>query len=172
MKTQTRVAAVAAGFAALVAASIVPVQAHHSFAMYNMSEVRVVTGVVDGIDPAPNHLSINFAIMNEERNNVIRDEDNRPIIWSVEMQGSAAMARQGVTVNAWPRGTVFSVALHPLRNGEPGGSREGSMFRCPDGPDGPVRPEPGLHCDSVEGRIVIGGRGEDEATATLPEATQ
>lgn len=172
MKTQTRIAAVAAGFAALVVASVVPVQAHHSFAMYNMSEVQVVTGVVDGIDPAPNHLAINFAIMNEERNNVLRDEDNRPIIWSVEMQGSAAMARQGVTVNAWPRGTVFSVALHPLRNGEPGGSREGSMFRCPDGADGPIRPEPGKHCDSVEGSIVIGGRGEDAATATLPEPTQ
>lgn len=153
MKTQTRFKGIAAGLAVgLALAAVVPVEAHHSFAMYDMSQVKVVTGVVDGIDPAPNHLAINFAIMNEERNNVLRDEDNKPIIWSVEMSGSAQMARQGVTVNSWPRGTVFSVALHPLRNGEPGGSREGAMFRCPDG----VRPEPGKHCDSVEGAVIVG----------------
>jgi len=161
MKTQTKIAGIAAGLTGLGLAIVVPVQAHHSFAMYDMGKTQVVTGVVDGIDPAPNHLSINFAVMNEERNNVHRDEDGDPIFWSVEMQGSAAMARQGVTVAAWPRGTVFSVGLHPLRNGEPGGTREGAMFRCPDG----VRPEPGMHCDSVEGHTVI-GNGE------LPEASE
>jgi hypothetical protein len=173
MKTQTRIAGAAAAVAAFALAGVIPVEAHHSFAMYNMSKVQVFTGVVDGIDPAPNHMSINFAVMNDERNNVIRDADNKPIIWAVEMSGSAAMARQGVTVNAWPRGTVFSVALHPLRNDEPGGSREGAMFRCPDGPDGsPIRPEFGRHCDSVDGHIVIGGRGDDTDDARLPEPTQ
>jgi len=152
MITRTSIAGIATGIAVVTAAVVMPVEAHHSFAMYDMSKTVVVTGVVDGIDPAPNHLSINFAIMNEERTNVIRDEAGEPIIWSVEMAGSAAMARQGVTVNAWPRRTVFSVALHPLRNGEPGGTREGTMFRCPDD----VRPEPGKHCDSVEGHIAIG----------------
>jgi hypothetical protein len=140
---------------------VLPAQAHHSFAMYDMRRVEVFTGVVDGIDPAPNHLAINFAVMNGERNNVIRDDDGQPIFWSVEMGGSAQMARQGVSVNSFPRGTVFSVALHPLRNGEPGGSREGAMFRCPDG----VRPEPGMHCDSVEGHIAIG-------TGALPEPSE
>ena len=156
MNSRTRLAGIATGIAVAAAAVVIPVEAHHSFAMYDMSKTTVVTGVVDGIDPAPNHLSINFAIMNEERNNVIRGEDGKPIFWSVEMAGSAAMARQGVTVAAWPRGTVFSVALHPLRNGEPGGTREGTMFRCPDGPNGAMRPEPGKHCDSVEGHVAIG----------------
>jgi hypothetical protein len=157
VKTYSFVAALAS-VAGLVVGSA---HAHHSFAMYNMSETQVFTGVVDGIDPAPNHLSINFAVMNEERNNVIRDENGEPIFWSVEMGGSAQMARQGVSVNSFPRGTVFSVALHPLRNGEPGGSREGAMFRCPDN----VRPEPGEHCDSVEGHVAI-GNGE------LPEPSK
>jgi hypothetical protein len=166
MKIHTKIAGAAAGIAAVAIASFAPVQAHHSFAMYDMSEVMVFTGVVTGIDPAPNHLSINFAQMNEERTNVVRDAKGDPIIWSVEMGGSAAMARQGVTVNAWPPRTVFSVALHPLRNGEPGGSREGAMFRCPD----ETPPEPGMHCDSVAGHTVIGGPGED--TASLPAATK
>lgn len=161
MKTRTKITGIAAGLTGLALAGIVPVEAHHSFAMYDMSKVMVVTGVVDGIDPAPNHMAINFAVMNEQRNNVLRDAEDKPIIWSVEMQGSAQMARQGVTVNSWPRGTVFSVGLHPLRNGEPGGSREGAMFRCPDG----VRPEPGKHCDSVEGHVVVG-------TGDLPDPSE
>ena len=152
MDTKLRAIGTLAGLGAAAALLILPAQAHHSFAMYEMRQTQVFTGVVDGIDPAPNHLSINFAVMNEERNNVIRDDNGEPIFWSVEMGGSAAMARQGVSVNSFPRGTVFSVALHPLRNDEPGGSREGAMFRCPDG----VRPEPGMHCDSVEGHVAIG----------------
>jgi hypothetical protein len=152
MKTQAKHRWLAAMLAGATLAAVVPVEAHHSFAMYDMREVKVFTGVVTGIDPAPNHLSINFAPMNEERNNVLRDADGKPIIWTVEMGGSAQMAKQGVTVNAWPPRTVFSVALHPLRNGENGGSREGAMFRCPD----ETPPEPGMHCDSVPGHVVVG----------------
>lgn len=142
----------ATGIIGAIASVVLPVQAHHSFAMYDLESVVVVTGVVTGIDPAPNHLSINFAVMNDERTNVIRDDDGAPVIWTVEMQGSAQMARQGVSVNSFPPRTVFSVALHPLRNGEPGGSREGAMFQCPDN----TPPEPGMHCDSVAGHLAIG----------------
>ncbi|MEX2367276.1 MAG: DUF6152 family protein [Pseudohongiellaceae bacterium] len=130
-----------------------PLQAHHSFAMYDMQQVRVFTGVVTRIDPAPNHLQIFFAPMNAERKNVERDTSGEPIVWAVEMSGSAQMARQGVSVNSFPPGTVFSVGLHPLRNGDKAGSREGGLFRCPDR----TPPAPGMHCDSVEGAVAIGG---------------
>ena len=129
-----------------------PVQAHHSFAMYDMRNVRVFTGVVTRVDPAANHLGIFFAPMNAERKNVMRDEEGDPIVWSVEMQGSASMARQGVSVNSFPAGTVFSIGMHPLRNGDNAGSRQGGLFQCPER----TPPEPGLHCDSVEGSIQIG----------------
>lgn len=138
-----------------------PVQAHHSFAMYDMRQVKVFTGVVTRVDPAPNHLQIFFAPMNADRTNVERDADGEPFVWTVEMAGSARMARQGVSVNTFPPGTVFSVGLHPLRNGEPAGSRTGGIFRCPD----KTPPEPGMHCDSVEGAEAIG----DEP---LPEPRQ
>ncbi|MEK9648100.1 MAG: DUF6152 family protein [Gammaproteobacteria bacterium] len=148
--------------ASLVLAALfgTPAQAHHSFAMYDMRNIRVFTGVVTRVDPAANHLAIFFAPMNEERKNVLRDEDGEPIVWSVEMQGSAAMARQGVSVNSFPAGTVFSVALHPLRNGENAGSREGGLFKCPER----TPPEPGMHCDSVEGSIQIGNEPLTEST--------
>ncbi len=148
--------------ASLAVAALIgtPVQAHHSFAMYDMQNVRVFTGVVTRVDPAPNHLAIFFAPMNEERKNVLRDENGEPIIWSVEMGGSAQMARQGVSVNSFPQGTVFSVGMHALRNGENAGSREGGMFKCPER----TPPAPGMHCDSVEGSIQIGTEPLAEAT--------
>jgi hypothetical protein len=152
-----RIGAALAGAVALAA----PVLAHHSFAMYDLRITKVVTGVVQRVDPAPNHLAIFFATMNPDRKNVERDANGEPIIWSVEMAGSAMMARQGVSVNSFPPGTVFSIGFHPLRNGEAAGTREGGMFRCP----GRTPPAPGMHCDSVEGHIQIG-------TEPLPTPTE
>ena len=138
-----------------------PLQAHHSFAMYNVKVTKVFTGVVTQVDPAPNHLTVFFAPMNEERTNVLRDDKGEPVVWAVEMMGSAQMARQGVSVNSFPRGTIFSVGLHPLRNGDLAGSRDGGMYKCPE----KTPPEPGKHCDSVEGSIQIGRE-------TLPEPVE
>lgn len=159
MKIHSKAALFAAALAA--GSTLAPVQAHHSFAMYDMKQTKLFTGVVTRVDPAPNHLQIFFAPMNEERKNVQRDESGEPIIWSVEMAGSAAMAREGVSVNSFPAGTVFSVALHPLRNGEHAGTREGGIFKCPE----KTPPAPGGHCDSVEGSVRIG----DEGLATPTE---
>ena len=122
--------------------------------MYDVRIIKVFTGVVTRVDPAPNHLTIFFAPMNHERTNVERDENGEPVIWAVEMGGSAQMARQGISVHTYPRGTVFSVGMHPLRDGDRAGSRvrTGGMFRCPD----KTPPEPGRHCDSVEGYVING----------------
>ena len=136
------------------------VQAHHSFAMYDLRRTVVFTGVVTRVDPAPNHLQIFFSPMNPDRKNVIRDESGEPVIWSVEMMGSSQAARQGISVSSFPRGAIFSVGLHPLRNGDTAGSREGGMFRCPER----TPPAPGMHCDSVEGSGEIGNEGLPEPT--------
>jgi hypothetical protein len=161
MKARRGIGGLAAGAAVAAVALTAPVQAHHSFAMYNMQATKVFTGVVTRVDPAPNHLAIFFAPMNEDRKNVERDADGEPIVWSVEMGGSAQMARQGISVNSFPPGTVFSVGLHPLRNGESAGTREGGLFKCPER----TPPAPGMHCDSVEGHTAIGNE-------SLPEPTE
>jgi hypothetical protein len=136
------------------------VQAHHSFAMYNLQKTQVFTGVVTRVDPAPNHLQIFFAPMNDERKNVIRDDAGEPVVWSVEMQGSSQAAREGISVSSFPRGTIFSVALHPLRNGDTAGTREGGLFKCPEG----TPPAAGMHCDSVDGNLHIGQEGLPDPT--------
>lgn len=144
-----------------------PISAHHSFAMYNQKITMIFTGVVTRVDPAPNHLTIFFAPMNNERTNVKRDANGEPVIWAVEMGGSAQMARQGISVNSFPRGTIFSVGMHPLRNGDNAGSREGGLFKCPE----KTPPEPGMHCDSVDGHVALGRQplpqpeGPEHATA-------
>ena len=135
----------------------VPARAHHSFAAYNMEVTKVFTGVVTRVNPDANHLQIFFAPMNEERKNVLRGEDGKPIIWAVEMAGSAQMAKEGVSVSSFPPGTIFSVGLHPTRDGQPAGTRgpNGAIFKCPE----KKPPAPGKHCDSVEGFTSFGAGG-------------
>jgi hypothetical protein len=137
-------------------------QAHHSFAAYNMQVTKVFTGVVTRVNPDANHLQIFFAPMNEERKNVLRDADGKPIIWAVEMAGSAQMAKEGVSVSSFPPGTIFSVGLHPLRDGQPAGTRgpNGAIYKCPER----TPPAAGQHCDSVQGSTAIGAGGLLKAT--------
>lgn len=141
-----------AGMAVLMSVATV-VEAHHSFAMYDTKQTYVMTGIVTRVDPNPNHLQIFLAPLNEARDQVIKDEKGEPVVWAIEMDGASIEARNGVSVNGFPRGTIMSVGMHPLRNGFPGGGRgESGLFKCPA--DTP--PAPGKHCDSVEGSTSHG----------------
>jgi hypothetical protein len=150
--------------ATLTAAAAVPVYAHHSFSIFDASQTKTFTGVVTRVNPDANHLQIFFAPMNEERKNVERGADNKPIVWAVEMAGSAASAQSGISVSSFPAGTIFTVSLHPLRSGEPAGAREGALYKCP--PKTP--PAAGKHCDSVEGSTQIGSGFIDPAQQQRP----
>ena len=144
---------VAAGAALAMATLAAPnLAAHHSFAMYDQSITYVFTGVVERLNPDGAHMQIAFVPLNENRDALVRDAEGKPATWLVEMGGSAAMAREGITVNSFARGTVFSVGLVPLRNGQRGGARVGGLFGCPKG----TPPAPGKHCDSVEGATSHG----------------
>ena len=156
--------------ATLAAATVVavPVYAHHSFSIFDASVTKTFTGVVTRVNPDANHLQIFFAPMNEERKNVERGADDKPIVWAVEMAGSAASAQQGISVSGFPAGTIFTVSLHPLRSGDLAGAREGALYKCPVKPNAegvmkPVPPAAGKHCDSVEGMVQIGGDYVDPA---------
>ncbi|MDQ2639946.1 MAG: DUF6152 family protein [Pseudomonadota bacterium] len=140
------------GMLAAVLAATIPLQAHHSFAPFDQTKTMVFTGVVTVVNPDANHLQIYFAPMNAERKNVERDAKGEPSIWEVEMAGSAAAAGEGISVSSFPKGTVFSVAMRPMRNGEHKGLRQGALFKCP----GRTPPQPGKHCDSVDGHQSFG----------------
>lgn len=137
-----------------------PVSAHHSFAMFDPDKQLVFTGIVVRVAPNPDHQQIQFVPLTEDRTEVVRDADGKPVVWMLEMEAAAQAARQGVTVAGFPQGTIFSVGLHPLRDGRTAGSRglgagadqASPIFRCPKD----VRPAAGLHCDSVEGAELFG----------------
>ena len=139
--------------------------AHHSFAMYDLQKTYVLTGVVTRVDPNPNHLQVFVVPLNEARDQVVRDGKGQPFVWAVEMQTAAAAAKEGLTVNNFPRGTIISVGLHPHRTGFPAGGRgESGLFKCPA--DTP--PAPGRHCDSVKGATSHGPGVLPRPTGPLP----
>lgn len=140
--------------AAMVAISIsAPVHAHHSFAMYDVKRIYNFTGVVTRVNPSAAHLIVHFVPLNESRDKIIRDTNGDPAEWTVEMGGTAQVAADGITVNNFPRGTIISVGLHPLRNdGLAGGRGHSGLFKCPAN----TPPAPGKHCDSVAGSTSHG----------------
>lgn len=136
---------------ALLAAPVA--DAHHSYSMYDGSVYRVFTGVMVRVIPNAAHFEMHFVPLNEERNALVRDDNGEPLVWVVQMESAAVAYRHGITRDAFPQGTVISMGVHPRRDGRPAGDRgESGLFKCPKG----RVPEPGKHCDSVEGAMSFG----------------
>ena len=143
-----------ASAAILLATVLAPVtSAHHSYAMYDGSRYEVFTGVMVRVIPNAAHFELHFVPLNEERNALVRDEAGEPMVWVVQMENALVATRQGITRESFPQGAVISMGVHPRRDGRPAGDRgESGLYQCPEG----EVPEPGLHCDSVQGSMTFG----------------
>ena len=160
MTTRTiRALAVAVAVATLAVVFETPASTHHSFAMYDQTKVVTLTGVVRQFVPQANHAELHFIILAPDRKGLEKGKDGKYVEWGVEMAGTAAVAQQGITGTSFGQGTVFSVKLNPLRDGSNFGSRVGAIAKCPvDAATKKVKlPDADKHCDSVEGRTLIGG---------------
>lgn len=132
---------------------VLPVNAHHSYSMYDGSVYKVFTGVIVRIVPNAAHFEMHFVPLNEERNALVRDEEGEPLVWVVQMESAARATEHGITRESFPQGIVISMGVHPRRDGRPAGDRgDSGLFQCPKS----VSPEPGNHCDSVPGNIAFG----------------
>jgi hypothetical protein len=125
--------------------------AHNSFAMYDMTKTVTFTGVLTRFVSQANHAEIHFVPLGPDAKPQ-RGSDGKYVSWGVEMGGAAAMAQQGISVTTFPNGTIFSVNLHPLRDGKNFGSMEGPIYKCPK--DTP--PPAGKHCNDVQGSTPHG----------------
>jgi hypothetical protein len=146
----------------LSAALLAPAaDAHHSYAMYDGTVYRVYTGVIVRIIPNAAHFEMHFVPLNEKRDALLRDEKGEPVVVVVQMESAAQALKDGITRESFPQGAVFSMGVHPRRDGKPGGDRGGSgLFQCPKG----KAPDAGMHCDSVEGSKSFGA-------GTIPKDT-
>ena len=139
--------------AAWVALLAPAADAHHSYAMYDGSVYRVFTGVIVRIIPNAAHFEMHFVPLNEQRDALVRDDKGEPMVWVAQMESAAQALKDGITKESFPQGTVFSMGIHPRRDGKPAGDRGGSgLFQCAKG----TKPEPGKHCDSVAGNKAFG----------------
>ena len=85
--------------------------------------------------------------------NLQTSADGKPITWGVELGPAAAIAKQGVTVESFPLGTVITVTLNPLRNGKTfGAMAQGArLIRC-----GSALPSGG--CTAETGEVFLASR--------------
>lgn len=134
---------------AVVMAAAPPAESHHSFAMYDQSVTKTLTGRLFRFVPGGNHAQLHFELLDEE-GNVVTGEDGESVKWGVETGPAAQIARQGVTVDAFPEGTVLTVSLNPLRDGRQFGSLSGVIIKC-----GTEMPEGG--CTSETGEVFLEG---------------
>jgi hypothetical protein len=102
--------------------------AHHSFAMYDMTKSQSMTGKLTRFIPGSNHAQLIFEVLNPDGTAVM--QSGKPLVWGMETGSAAAMARNGVTVESFPVGTIMTVTLHPLRDGRPMGAVGGPIVFC------------------------------------------
>lgn len=98
-----------AGAVALVAGTA---QAHHSFAMFDMTKEVTVSGTVKEFQWTNPHAYIQLEA---------RDEQGRDVEWSMEMGAPMYLYARGWRPSSLRAGMQVRVTLNPLRNGRPGG---------------------------------------------------
>ena len=120
---------------------IAPAAAHHSFAMYDQTVERTMTGKLFRFVIGANHSQFHFELVDENGDVVM--ENGQPVQWGVETGPAVSLARQGITVESFPIGTIFTVTLNPLRDGRNFGALRGGLIVC-----GKTMPEGGCNAET------------------------
>ena len=87
-------------------------QAHHSFAMFDMTREVTVSGTVKQFQWTNPHAYIQLTA---------KDQQGRDVEWSMEMGAPMYLYARGWRPSSLKAGTRITVTLNPLRNGRPGG---------------------------------------------------
>ena len=149
MSNGTRNAGMVAGLLAamLLGVMAAPALSHHSFAMYDQTNTRIMTGKLTRYVPGANHAQLFFQVLDDEGKPVVKDA--KPVTWGVETGSAAAMSRRGVAPDTFPEGTIFTVRFYPLRDGRNFGALAGMLIKC-----GTTMPKGG--CTKETGQALIG----------------
>ena len=124
------------------AAVAAPAWAHHSFAMYDQTVTKTLTGKLTRYVPGANHAQLLFVVVDNDGNPVMKD--GKPMQFGVETGSAIAMARSGVTVKTMAEGSFITVRFYPLRDGRDFGALAGMLVTCGNAmPKGGCTPETG-----------------------------
>ncbi|HXD15622.1 MAG TPA: DUF6152 family protein [Vicinamibacterales bacterium] len=134
------------GFIAAVCMAA-PALAHHSFAMYDQTVTKTLSGKLTRYVPGANHAQLLFVVVDTDGNTVMKD--GKPMQFGVETGSAIAMARNGVTVKTMAEGTFITVRYYPLRDGRDFGALAGMLVSC-----GKTMPKGG--CTAESGQRLIG----------------
>ena len=107
-----RTSKLAALAATMLFACVATVQAHHSFAMFDMSKTVSFKGKVKELQWTNPHVWIELTV----------DEKGGPVTYAFEGAAIAVLKRVGWTKDSIKAGDVVTVVGHPYKNGTPGGS--------------------------------------------------
>ena len=114
----------------IVGIASMPVFAHHSFAMYDTSIEKTMTGKLIRYVLGANHSQYIFQVVNPDGSLAVT-EKNEPLTWSVETTAAAQLATRGITVETFKIGTIFTISFSPLRDGRNGGAQRGAgLIMC------------------------------------------
>lgn len=102
-------------FAALAVAAptAVPVWAHHSFAMFDTEKEMTLEGTIKEFQWTNPHTWTQV---------LVRDASGKEVEWSIEGGSPNSLSRSGWKRTSIKPGDKATLVIHPLKNGEPGGS--------------------------------------------------
>jgi hypothetical protein len=95
----------------LVCVSTICAQAHHAFARFDSEREVTLEGTVKEFQWTSPHAWIMLTV----------DRKGRPEEWTIEMNGSSGLAREGWQPRTLSPGMAVTATVHPLRDGTNGG---------------------------------------------------
>jgi hypothetical protein len=122
------------------------VAAHHSFAMYDQTMKKTMTGKLVRFILGASHSQFVFDVFDAD-GKPVGDKAGNTVKWQVELGSASAIARQGVTVKTFTPGTILTVTFYPQRDGRKQGAIAGPLILC-----GMILPAGG--CTSATGQIM------------------
>ena len=130
-----------------------PALAHHSFAMYDQTTTKTLTGKLTRFVLGANHAQLLFELLQSDGKPEL-DVTGTPVVWGVETASAKQLANVGVTAEGFRYGTIITVSLMPLRDGRNFGAMTltgGTLIAC-----GMTLPEGG--CNEKTGKVYLNGR--------------
>jgi hypothetical protein len=98
---------------ALLAGMALPAMAHHSFSMFDDRKEVVLKGTVKEFQWSNPHTWIQLNVT---------DASGKVVEWSIEGGSPNLVGRQGWKRNTFKPGDQVEITVHPMRDGQPGGS--------------------------------------------------